>query len=225
MARALPALLCSVILLIVAENLRGGHSDIACFVCHSPGSPANRFERARRAGAGSAAVDRRAPAGLWENAVGVETTYILYNARNRVTYGNNYVGPDVVSKLCLSCHDGTVASDGGMGGRNRTHGFSVSRSIGESGDLTNDHPVGVRYPGLSADGRFWTPQVEWNDPTSPTFSADGIDGAAGVQLIRLPDGSKGVGCTSCHHPHNNRLGYFRRTSMRYSFLCLKCHDL
>lgn len=222
MARTLPLLFCGIVLLMVVEDLRGGHSDIACFVCHSQGSPANRFKGSQM---GGTAGERGAPSGLWEKTADTQATYILYNARNRVAYSDNYVGLDGISKLCLSCHDGSVASDGSMRNGGRSHGFSVSRSISDGGDLTSDHPVGVRYPGLSADGQFWTPQVDWNDPTSPTFSADGINGAAGVQLVQLPDGSKGVGCTSCHHPHNNRLGYFRRTSMRYSFMCLKCHDI
>jgi predicted CXXCH cytochrome family protein len=111
---------------------------------------------------------------------------------------------DEVSKMCLSCHDGTVAVDSyystigaapgatlvngthklGAGNDalgNSTAGFVVG---GGTGDLTHDHPVGIRYPGLSPTTGTWT-KGSWRfkDPTKFTsakyISADQTGAPAG----------------------------------------------
>ncbi|MBZ0172437.1 MAG: hypothetical protein K8E66_08665, partial [Phycisphaerales bacterium] len=46
---------------------------------------------------------------------------------------------DIRSRLCLSCHDGTVALDS-FGGQNGSSFISVGQNLGT--DFTDDHPVG-----------------------------------------------------------------------------------
>lgn len=164
---------------------------------------------------------------LWNRAAPTGT-YTLYNVAHPYTnYAANYGGIDSGSKLCLSCHDGSIAVDNYGGATTGTIKVLAAYQVGASGNLRNDHPVGLSYPGLSADGKTWTPQPGYQNPTAVTFSADGNGTAKGVQLIYLPSGQWGVGCHSCHDSHNTydqTQGRFLRTSMKYSFLCLKCHD-
>ena len=161
---------------------------------------------------------------LWNHRVNTGMTYSLYNTTHSTRFRSNYVGLDTASKLCLSCHDGAIAVDSFSGMTAGTHFVTGTKAVGQNGDLGSVHPVGLRYPGSSFDGKTWRPTPGYNDPTSPRFSAEGVGGNKGVQLIDLADGSKGVGCLSCHSSHNNTNGRFLRTDMKYSFLCLKCHD-
>ena len=164
---------------------------------------------------------------LWNRAAPTGT-YTLYNvAHPYTTYNTNYGGIDSGSKVCLSCHDGSIAVENYGGVTTGTIKVPLAYQVGASGNMRNDHPVGLSYPGLSVDGRTWTPQPGYNNPTLATFSADGNGTSKGVQVVYLPSGQWGIGCASCHDSHKTydaTQGMFLRTSMKYSFLCLKCHD-
>jgi hypothetical protein len=94
---------------------------------------------------------------------------------------------DTNSRLCLSCHDGTVAVDsfgGGAGTQQLTGGL-----IGT--DLSNDHPIGET--------------AIWPTP-NPAYMVDpALRNTAGIMPLRpMSDGRLAVGCTSCHEPHNRK---------------------
>ena len=113
------------------------------------------------------------------------------------------------SLLCLSCHDGIVASDIGamhsvtsrLNGPGDLDGPGIARG---SGALTT-HPVGIRYP----VGR------QTYHPASLVSSRDGLP---------LPD--QRIQCTTCHDPHNRgrHEGMLVRSN-EGSRLCLSCHRL
>jgi predicted CXXCH cytochrome family protein len=126
--------------------------------------------------------------------------------------------PNGESKLCLSCHDGTIAlgqvlnAGGGPGtielsGTN-PDGTMPSGATLISNNLLNDHPVSFVYDqGLAnADGELRSPSTL----TGP------------VQL----KGSGYLQCTSCHDPHAAQLPKFlRKDAMgRVDNLCLTCHE-
>jgi len=130
---------------------------------------------------------------------------------------------DTNSILCLSCHDGTVALDS-FGGTSATAGTSVGPISGNANfgnDLSNDHPIGA--------AAIWT-DVSYMVPQSARD-------AAGIMPIRkMADGSKAVGCTSCHEPHNRKSTKHMLwvandqagttvdgRSVTGSVLCLNCH--
>ena len=129
--------------------------------------------------------------------------------------------PTGASKLCLSCHDGTVAL--GMlrhrPGRNddragRPALLSMSRGVSHipagpsmlGKDLSDDHPISFPY-----DAALAQRNGELRDPS--TLHKD----------VKL-DANGELQCTSCHHPHNNTYGDFLVMGNTRGALCLECHD-
>ncbi len=111
---------------------------------------------------------------------------------------------DDSSLLCLSCHDGVMASDVFSFAHATQSPVPLGTSWIGTGSLSS-HPVGVRYP-LTQD-------------TYHPASAVTSDGR-----IRLPDGR--VQCVSCHDPHNtHRVRGMLVRSNDGSRLCLACHRL
>ena len=120
--------------------------------------------------------------------------------------------PSGPSKMCLSCHDGSLAL-GAVLSRPVTHPIlTTPRTIPPgptdlTNDLSDDHPIGFRYDRAlaSADGQIRTPELISRE---------------------LPLGRHGeVHCTTCHDPHNNSQGNFLRMTDRYTAICVTCHDM
>lgn len=146
---------------------------------------------------------------LWnrQDSTEVYTTY-----RSSTLYAG--VGqPTGASKLCLSCHDGTIALGalvsraveiefaGGLR-------FMPEESRARLGtDLSDDHPVSLIY-----DATLAARNTQLRDPT------------ALPPPIRL-DGNSELQCTACHDPHDNSFGKFLVMSDEYSALCTSCHQL
>ncbi len=117
--------------------------------------------------------------------------------------------PTGSSKLCLSCHDGTVAP-GTV--RNRATEIPVAGArLMPSGptrigtDLADDHPVSFVY-----DESL---RVRRGDLASPALLA------GSVKL----DSTGSLQCTTCHDPHDNRYGSFLVEPATGSALCSTCH--
>jgi predicted CXXCH cytochrome family protein len=140
-------------------------------------------------------------------------------------YGSNTLAaaapgqPTGTSKLCLSCHDGTVA----LGGvQNLPFGHQASGTI--SGleafltgpaslgtDLRNDHPISFTY-----------------DATLAATNPELVSPAALTGKIK-PDSTGQMQCSSCHDPHVEanpkflHVGYTDGAGYG-SPLCRTCHD-
>lgn len=112
---------------------------------------------------------------------------------------------DATSMLCLSCHDGVIASDVFTS----AHGTQWARQTTGSpfgGGGATGHPIGVLYP-IFASSTY---------QTEASVVADGA--------IKLPGGR--VQCISCHDPHNTgRHDGMLVKSNAGSRLCLSCHRL
>jgi len=119
------------------------------------------------------------------------------------------------SRMCLSCHDGTVALDsfGGQGGASWMVGDELLGT-----NLVNDHPVGsdAEYP---------------PDPPPSWWAGAFRDEADLPGALRLKNWvnqagqtRRVVGCTTCHNPHR-RGGYDHLLNMSNagSAICLGCH--
>ncbi len=139
---------------------------------------------------------------LWNKNIG-PVVYTIYSSSTlSVSPGQ----PDGASKLCLSCHDGTIAV-GNI--RNPTITFTMAntsggRLTGDSNlgtDLSNDHPVSF-VPQSS-------PELVNPGPGDP---------------VRYDPASGELQCTSCHDPHNDPNGNFLVKSNIGSAVCKSCHQ-
>lgn len=145
---------------------------------------------------------------LW-NRASYGQTYIPYTSTTaKATFGQ----PTGDSKLCLSCHDGTIAL-GMVLSRGATavtmQGGVTVLPAGKSKlgtDLSDDHPVSFTYDAAlaTADGQLKSPAT--------------LTGA-----VRL-DSNGQVQCTSCHNPHDNQFGKFLVMGNTASALCQSCHN-
>lgn len=116
--------------------------------------------------------------------------------------------PTGATKLCLSCHDGTVAP--GMV-RSRSEIIPFTQPIGGGQnlgtDLSDDHPVSFHY-----DASLASQNPELKNPSSLTGP---------VQL----DQNNELQCTTCHDPHNNQYGNFLQADGIAGGLCNQCHAM
>ncbi|MDH3673058.1 MAG: cytochrome c3 family protein [Gammaproteobacteria bacterium] len=116
--------------------------------------------------------------------------------------------PTGASRLCLSCHDGTLAL-GNLRSPARTGPTTVGRLTGRGvlgTDLSDDHPVSFIY-----------------DSTLALTRGELADPSALPPAIRL-DGSGQLQCTACHDPHDNPFRKFLRVDDRAAGLCVTCHQ-
>lgn len=119
--------------------------------------------------------------------------------------------PTGASKLCLSCHDGTIAL-GSVRSRGTPIPMQGGVTVMPSGstrlgtDLSDDHPVSFTFDAAlaSANGQLYDPSVL----TGP---------------VRL-DKNRQLQCTACHDAHNNQYGKFLVKSNSASALCTTCHN-
>jgi len=119
------------------------------------------------------------------------------------TYDSAGIELDRASLLCMSCHDGVVATDVFTS----AHATRLASQLGNErvgyGGLVG-HPVGILYPAA---------REKYN--TLAAVEAAGI---------ALPGGR--IQCTSCHDPHNTgRHEGMLVFSDERSRLCLTCHRL
>jgi len=220
-------------------NLNPGGDTEICLPCHTP----HATPGAVPSGSGTVGTSGL----LWNHQVDMTKTYTMYTVVQPVIVnGTTTAQPsnaqlDTTSRLCLSCHDGAIAVDsyGGasgtlMIGTLTSHGASApgAYQIAAGGtDLSADHPVGVPYPGLVGGVFTADPSNQFNDPTlGGNFTSGGVGGAGnisggpGVKLVTLADGvTPGVGCGTCHEPHNANYWYLRMSNTG-SAMCLTCHN-
>jgi predicted CXXCH cytochrome family protein len=172
-------------------SAKGWGTTELCKFCHTPHSAQNVVG-----------------APLWNH----RTTAVSYTLYSSATFQGSSTQPGPTSKLCLSCHDGTVAIDSFANGgavQAGTHFMTSTNLTGAGGSLTSDHPISFNYNAalVAADGHLATP-----------ISTNYVDAARLIPLFN----SK-MECASCHASHDNTYGRFLRTSNAGSALCLKCH--
>ena len=145
----------------------------------------------------------------------------LWNRYNPTTYYRIYRSPRLrastdqpgpASKLCLSCHDGSIALGLTLDRPitdpiPMTHPFMPTGPKNLTNDLSDDHPIGFRYDRALANRDPQVRQPELVD-----------------QRIKL--GERGeLECVACHDPHNNELGNFLRIPELEGALCMTCHQM
>jgi len=147
---------------------------------------------------------------LWNHDVTTATFTVYSSSTLDATVGQ----PDKNSKLCLSCHDGTVALDS-FGGNTGTQFIDAQHLIGT--DLSNDHPVSFIYNAALAttDGGLFDPSIV-NTSLGGTIETDLLFGTTGNATLE---------CASCHDVHN---GFGNPSLLKIdnnaSAFCLTCHN-
>ncbi len=167
---------------------------------------------------------------LWNHGVSA-ATYTMYDSTWSSTLdGAQSAQPDGVAKLCLGCHDGTVAIDtfdkyAGTAGNEIQNiygtalkGFEVPAFLdGANEDLRGTHPLSITY-----------------DPVADTDlnATSTLMGTSGTIADVLDNGK--VQCSSCHDVHDqdsvagtHLLRVAQKDmggSEQASGLCLTCHN-
>ncbi len=170
-----------------------GGTDEICIPCHTPHN------------ADASVVD----APLWNH----EVTTANFTPYTSTTMDAATGQPDGVSKLCLSCHDGTVALDS-WGGQTGTVFWSSGHRDVMGTDLTDDHPISITYNSALA-----TSDGELADPSTTN---SGLGNTIDTDLLF---GQK-LQCASCHDVHNTQSVPGTKLlliSNVNSGLCLTCH--
>ncbi|GAB4154980.1 MAG: hypothetical protein Fur0037_23500 [Planctomycetota bacterium] len=191
----------------------GLRTDQVCAVCHIPhveGRP----------------QDRTTASLLWGRQLST-VTYTMYSSNSL----NGTVDPQPTgsARLCLSCHDGSVALD-----LYHTRTTSVAnvyipsddRIPGKPGtapgtDFSADHPISITYNAGTGAGQDKYLRLE----TSPFPGT-----VAGQTIADILEGGK-VQCSSCHDVHNvevptganHLLRIANNDAASPSALCLACH--
>ena len=176
-----------------------GTTTQVCIYCHAPHNTASTSL-------------------LWNHTASAATYTLYANSTMKATLGQ----PAGVSKLCLSCHDGTIAIDS-FGGATGTALNKAAGTVNLGTSLADDHPIGFAYnaalvaldPGLKAVS------------TAATIGT----GNAGTIESKLLVGATGVAtmeCSSCHDVHNSTSGTAVEAKLLKittvgSALCVACH--
>ena len=144
----------------------------------------------------------------------------LWNRSNQTTNYTPYqsstmyasVGqPTGASKLCLSCHDGTIAMGAVLSRPDEIQFLGgirylpAQRSSYLGTDLSDDHPVSFHY-----------------ESSTDLGNAELVNAAALPLEIKLDEGGQ-LQCTACHNPHDDTWGNFLVMSNQFSRLCTGCH--
>lgn len=137
--------------------------------------------------------------------------YTEYSS-STLSVGNAGLQPGLVSRMCLSCHDGTIALDE-SGGSTNAVGVIGGITPTDAGvvlnltrDLSNDHPVGVSLSVADV-----AKAGQYNDPP--------------IAAVKLFAGN--VECASCHDPHgpagSGAAGGGKFLRVTADSLCQACH--
>jgi hypothetical protein len=140
-----------------------------CVTCHTPHN--------------AAALGTAAP--LWNHEL-TTATYTLYSS---ATLSATPEQPRAASKLCLSCHDGTIGLDS-FGGMTGTQAISGSGLIDP--DLRDTHPISIQFTHKDINNCSTCHPFVWDPDLGAWITVNN-------PYLPFPDGR--VECTSCHDPH------------------------
>lgn len=172
-----------------------GSNTETCVFCHTPHNAA------------------AASAPLWNHE---ETTNNPALYATTGTLDATMIAPSGISKLCLSCHDGTVSVDSYGTTDNGTLISAIAGTTANLGNtLADDHPVGFTYDAALVTADTTTGGTAGlNDPT-----------AGAIPALLFGASSNQVECSSCHDVHNQGAGLDNLLTIdnAASALCLTCH--
>jgi predicted CXXCH cytochrome family protein len=145
---------------------------------------------------------------LWNR----EESSVVYNLYGSSTLYSTPEQPDGATKLCLSCHDGTIA----LGRTIYPPGdFNMLGAVGNKippdsttnlgSDLSDDHPVSF-------------------DPSAAVSAIPELVHPGPTDEVRYDAYGK-LQCTACHNPHDEAIPRFLTKSNLNAGLCKTCHQI
>lgn len=175
-----------------------------CNVCHTPHSADTSVSSAP----------------LWDHEVTTQT-FTMYSSPT--LDATQAAQPGGVSRLCLSCHDGTVAMDSFGGLTGGIFMTNPDKLIGAGGNLADDHPISITY-----DAALAGVDQGLNDPDATTVTiGEAGDKTRTGTVTALMTSAGSVQCNSCHDVHNGFTVQgtpFLKVTTAVSALCLTCHN-
>jgi len=151
---------------------------------------------------------------LWHHETTVVAGYTLYDSPT-FDGESTITDPGASSRLCLSCHDGTVALENFGGITSGTSYIGESARIGgvTGSDMSTEHPISFDYTDALAisDGGLF----------QPTTTNSGLGSTIDNDMLF----NSRMECASCHDVHNSYgVQYLLKMSNVNSELCLTCHN-
>ncbi|RJX31676.1 MAG: hypothetical protein C4531_07110 [Desulfurivibrio sp.] len=162
-------------------EIRALSEDRICIFCHTPHNAAPSSP-------------------LWNRDL-QPSNYVLYESSTLSATPQQPSGP---TRLCLSCHDGTIALGNVLQpatGIQMNLELTAGRRSFLDTDISNDHPVSFNYY-----------EALPNPELSPVIPA-------GLRTY----GNGNIHCTTCHDPHDDTFGKFLVMGNQFSALCTTCH--
>jgi predicted CXXCH cytochrome family protein len=176
-----------------------------CIFCHTPHNATSGYP-------------------LWNHEITTVNNYTNYWSPTLVSYSSPEEAPPVdgFSRLCLSCHDGTVALGATVGSADliKTSPTHMMSSMGRyyfGTNLSGGMPISIIFDlnlVMERNSEPGTLHLNW-----PITDKD-------VKLYPT-QGGYGVQCTSCHDPHGGKGGpgappFWRKET--FDEVCLVCHN-
>ncbi len=169
--------------------VRAAGEDQVCIFCHAPhnASPIQP---------------------LWNRLLPM-TAYSVYSSNS---LDAKPAQPTGASKMCLSCHDGTIALGSVI---SRAQDIQMASGVttippGATNlgtDLSDDHPISFVYDNALAAK---DPKIVPPNSLPPELALDA---------------NRELQCTTCHEPHDNSRGMFLVKNNDTSQLCMTCHQI
>lgn len=131
-----------------------------------------------------------------------------------------------LSKLCMSCHDGTIAVDAFISGGTMRSGstyISAANNLGTT--LADDHPIGITYDTalVNLNKSLWSP----TDANHQVTIGSGAQQDTGTIQAKMLYSNK-LECSSCHDVHNTYTAdggaKLVKITQQGSQICLACHN-
>jgi predicted CXXCH cytochrome family protein len=170
-----------------------------CVACHAPHN----------------AMGSVSAAPIWNHTVTTQIYSLYASSTLKATMGQ----PTGSDKLCLSCHDGTVAVDSFRAATGMTY-ISSANNLGTN--LNVHHPSSFLYDAAlaTANGSLFNPGSKVVMVGAGAQSKTGT-----ISAVMLSSGQ--LQCSSCHDVHNTYTASttgLLKISMARSAMCFACHD-